>query len=957
MSNYLDSKKALIEYVKSADYSSNQLRNFLRFKAPGLVLDFDQIAKKRFDMDGKKLVNIIIAMNEVKVNFEQNRPRTKLPEHPEFDLYKEKYKQQIEKNRLPNYSLEKFYEIYKAFTEITLSPIKEIENIETSTFKFVDFIQKAILEDETLMKFTCDLLINDVSLLNEIYDKMNAETANKFLKLFNKERKSGSLKQICLNLFKVEELKKHYDFSLENHFIYYEFASNFMHHESSLYEGAVVVEPSLFFVLKWISDESMRDVNVLFLVDDKERLAFFEKYFEEKNQKIHFDCYENATEYKSSFNDLTTNILVFGSHCADDVIKEIVIGILQQDFIYDKFLVYDVDEYFYDRSVAAPRIQLLPERKVNKNRFKRSMLITYLSRDYDAVDVELIHYSLLKNAVYQSISPKFFKGKIDYHLLDDPSIKFRTLFKEGFDASLKKTNKQRNVAIPFRFSEEITIYYRVSFDEKNQSYRVGAYLIDPESDKKLQLENTLKTCRKKSIEDIPNWLNNEYLYSQIRKKGTTVSIYDEVLKVYKTHYKKCALTLKTFVYFYEKLLFERFGERQFNFLKRVQETILGKNLIDNMSSFVVNHELDSMFELELDDNKKKQCKAILSSVIDLAIEKKHATRNLIKQEVKEESNRNSKAFYQSREHLAIKYFSETENKKLYKTITRNMEKDILYLGVYIKLLTGLESNVVCALQWKDFVTFDSQTKYYLLIRKQLVNDGSSFTKFSKRESYRKVPCCDELSTVLLNHKQKKLEELHLENEEYLNSMAIVEGNDATIQGATKVVAPVRLSRFSNKLVKKLRKDYSLKTNIPDAKKGTIETDFLNFGGDIFKNNYRHYGIYKAKFNEGELDYLQGRQSDLPFSRNYCDYGNEAAQMILQIKQNRFVNIFKKESEAYAKEIIIKKENEVYKSTESTDKLTELSLRIHCKDGERVTLEINSEYGIDVSCMAFKGDRK
>lgn len=384
------------------------------------------------------------------------------------------------------------------------------------------------------------------------------------------------------------------------------------------------------------------------------------------------------------------------------------------------------------------------------------------------------------------------------------------------------------------------------------------------------------------------------------------------------------------------------------------EVIFGRTLIDDFSSFFVNEILDNLNESVDDESKKYQAKALLSDLIDQAIKMKHATVNQIKDEVIKESNLKDKAYYQSRKHLTIKYFSQTENIKLYKHIKKNLEKDSRYLGAYIKLVTGLESNIVCALQWKDFVPLhdynEDHDKYQLIIRKQLYNDGSGFAEFSRKELYRKVPCSEVLTEVLLIQRQEVMNKCERQNEKDIGEFSIVEGN-LLVGENTKVISPTSLSAFCGKLVKKLRKGYSLISEIPDSKKGTIETDFLSYGGDIFKSNFQHYGLYKANFNQGELDYLLGRKTDTPFARNYCDFGNDAAQLVLGVKQNRFMTIFMKDEKLRTKMTRLVPDSKGairYESEKPRTSAVSIVATLSLSEQDEVEISIENKYGFDLS---------
>ena len=195
-----------------------------------------------------------------------------------------------------------------------------------------------------------------------------------------------------------------------------------------------------------------------------------------------------------------------------------------------------------------------------------------------------------------------------------------------------------------------------------------------------------------------------------------------------------------------------------------------------------------------------------------------------------------------------------------------------------------------------------------------------------------------------------MNECEIQNAKDISELSIVEG-DHFIGENTKVISPTNLTAFCGKLVKKLRKGYSLISEIPDSKKGTIETDFLSYGGDIFKSNFQHYGLYKANFNQGELDYLLGRKTDTPFARNYCDFGNDAAQLVLGVKQNRFMTIFLKEEKHGTKMTRLVPDSKGvirYKSEKPRTSAVSIVATLSLSDQDTVEISIENKYGFDLS---------
>lgn len=93
-----------------------------------------------------------------------------------------------------------------------------------------------------------------------------------------------------------------------------------------------------------------------------------------------------------------------------------------------------------------------------------------------------------------------------------------------------------------------------------------------------------------------------------------------------------------------------------------------------------------------------------------------------------------------------------------------------------------------------------------------------------------------------------------------------------------------------------------------------------------------------------------------FARNYCDYGNDASQSILQIKQNRYAQIYHKSISVPA----MYTEGELkpirYTSESHEDLMTEMNIKLTLD--EKTTIRIENEHGFDLTVdKLVKGGRR
>lgn len=970
---------SLVNYIKTTPEKDLDLVKFIRFQAPSLVLDYDRIKQFFLDHDVKKAANLIMALSTIKEITEKNRNHSKKNECDEYkEAYKNytlHYKKQIEDGRLLDDPMD-FYKSYKIFNQIDLAPLEEIKNINKKIFEIIQILFEVLGKEGTeqhLFSFLKDLNGTFSALQRD--DRFTDEQKNKLNKLIPSQIKFG-LHNFVLNSFCALDYMCKHDGLVENHLIYYLFSSQASVYKKFTYEDFIVVDPSSLFIKKWVLDSALANEKVVFVFTDEWQFKFFKDYFEARSKRSTITCCH--IEDKTSVNNISLKIhehknyvCFFNNHFVDNGFKNSVFRDVVEQFKPTTVSIFDYDTAFRNNVMmqksleeyAAEKIHFFPLKLVDEAIKKRKTYAVFRKGKND--EAVVTHYSIDKSSEHQSLVPKSYTQKIDGKELFE-STHLRSQFNKEYKSTyLKKTDRQRKQAQQFKFTEEILFYYRGSYDAKNESYRVGAYAAKPEltyADRlddsvKEKILETLKNGRIKSEEEILNWLNMVYPFQIVKRKSEEIDIRKTICKEYKTVFSGKSISLKTLLYFYYDEIQERYGESQFEILWNLANQNLGSIQLDHISIVAIDQSINELYENN-DQVNRYQLLSMISSVIDYGIRKRHATINRIKSDVELESARADRAFYQSRENLTIKYFSKSELIAIYQSIKKNLGKDSRNLGAYIKLVTGLESNIVCALQWKDFQLFEDynsqKDKYQLLIRKQLLNDGSAFSSFSRRESYRKIPCNEELKNILLEEREKQKKRYGYEKEELLNNHAIVEGEDYLLNGITKVLTPTKLTTYCNKMVRKLRKNYSLKTSIPDSKKGTIETDFLNYGGDIFKSNYRHYALYSAGFNSGEIDYLQGKQSEIPFSRNYCDYGNDASQLILLLKQDRLMNVFTKQSLPMAKQMSINNIEEfVYCSDDNPSGTLELTMNIKTDEETALKVTIQNDFGFDIQLTPIK----
>ena len=155
--------------------------------------------------------------------------------------------------------------------------------------------------------------------------------------------------------------------------------------------------------------------------------------------------------------------------------------------------------------------------------------------------------------------------------------------------------------------------------------------------------------------------------------------------------------------------------------------------------------------------------------------------------------------------------------------------------------------------------------------------------------YATLPCPKLLSDILLTERRKQRTKKNEMEEAAFLAESIVQGeNMVWVDDRNRVVAPGELSRINRQFIKKAGISDQL-IEIPTDGKGTVESNLAYYRGDLFRANFKHYGLLYCRYDPGELAYLLRTKGPDTYARNYCDYANAKLQLILAIKQRRWLH--------------------------------------------------------------------
>jgi len=368
-----------------------------------------------------------------------------------------------------------------------------------------------------------------------------------------------------------------------------------------------------------------------------------------------------------------------------------------------------------------------------------------------------------------------------------------------------------------------------------------------------------------------------------------VNIRDEIVAAYAPRLEGEDIALKTLWYIrpdIEDLL----SDEDYCRLEQVVRSDLGYYRLSELTAEQCEDMLIQCFANETAEELTKRFK-ILAFVVDLAIQFGYTERNFLK-EVIEKKYKKNKLFAQVRAALVKKHFTFDEMVEAFQEIKKRInEGKSEYIGVLIRLMTGLESNIVCALKYKDYIESEDYGIKQILVTCQLTNNGDCFKAFAKLEDYRKFPCIPILREELDKQREVVKSLIDEETTDMLDLPLVTTMERLKRKNwRWRHCAPKELDKLCRDIFESIGiSDHIIE--IPDSKGGTKETNLSRYGGDFFKENFRYWTRELCKMQQDEILYLIGNKPATTFGRYYCDFLNDAVQLQLLVKMQRWEPMF------------------------------------------------------------------
>jgi len=652
---------------------------------------------------------------------------------------------------------------------------------------------------------------------------------------------------------------------LENSFIYSLFTAN-VRSDDGTNRKNLVLFPSPFFIEKWHTDMTLDSKDVTFVLQDKNEALLLEKHYgdlglcwRKKRDDFHFmtldDClkktrdeafpYENVLaldmqeigEIQIGFKDLIKKarheVWIYALSADSDFMDD---RSLPCSVVKDKSFVVE-DLFLIPKGIggSAPRIKCFWKAQLKRNDW-------YYTAWVDSVTA--------RDKANSSTSLLFDEFSSDKKQLGQLSFTNKSLrqFLRSKQKSLSargggKGKAAKTSAKFFDFSPEIRFWYsETSSQHKAGLRRLEVYVCEPPRDggKALRGKRIKESIKQKldiKREDIVSYLKEDYPYKKItiHKDGALVrySVREAISRRYQEILQGQRISLKTLLYIYPEMD-GMFNKSDTDLLGEIADSELGQK---NLEATTCEEYIDFLEEHYPDKSPsfKFRCLNILSRALDFAIGKNHCTENALENELSEDS-RNNRAFGLMRSALTKKTFTEQEFIRATKLILSHAKNlNSKHVGILLKLLTGLESNIVCALRWKDFCLIEDYGFYNLHVYTQLTNDGKEFKPLERDEDYRCIPCSPLLTSVLLARKERIEKTLQVRMPE---DAFIINDRCSGPDDLTKRTKPMKLDELVKKLIKSMGIE-DVVIEVPNYGNGTKETNLSRYQRDILRENFRY----------------------------------------------------------------------------------------------------------------------
>ncbi|MCR5095898.1 MAG: hypothetical protein K6A70_04085 [Erysipelotrichaceae bacterium] len=537
-----------------------------------------------------------------------------------------------------------------------------------------------------------------------------------------------------------------------------------------------------------------------------------------------------------------------------------------------------------------------------------------------------------------------------------------SLWNEALKEPREVTKPVYSKSQEFKFSEEISLFYRV-YSNREGGYRIVASYreikeIEPKKWGKTISKNRERILRSKSSQMINNALSevvfDDEIYPWIRSD------------IARNYIGIKPLTLKSiWVYCWSDIVDSAKYDHGF-MVELFANDEVSRIIPQSDSALFILKAMALLLKVDVEDISYQRVEQI-NHLFVTAMKANLIQFNPMESYVAEYTSRASERQQDVRNALVKKHFSDKEEMFIFLGIVGLKSSDrflctekSLLLAAAIRLFTGMSIREVSALNWKDFRKIKGTEDYQLLITK-FVDRRGRIQKHAEKNNwnrFRIIPVARVLSYLLLDRK-KYLLDMGIDKD-YLEDCPIVlsEENIKAMKAQKRVshCKPDIISRSGKELIK-LAKIPENRIVLPDEKNDLV-TDFNKYHGDIFQTNFKDKTNHKAYLTLGEINYMFGIDAPDTFSRHYCDYTNDFVQLgIIQklsrweLEYERMISGIKCKKPSFGH-----KEGDVSLSVGPFDGgVATIDILIENRSGEDSQIVVSSEHGLTVNSTSYGVD--
>lgn len=271
----------------------------------------------------------------------------------------------------------------------------------------------------------------------------------------------------------------------------------------------------------------------------------------------------------------------------------------------------------------------------------------------------------------------------------------------------------------------------------------------------------------------------------------------------------------------------------------------------------------------------------IQTIVDKIDEKKPALSTVL-------SRLGKGAFTWEEESRIVSYLLQTDADKGVPRCVVNSQ----YLGVAIRLCTGMSVREIAALQWKNIVAKDEPDFWQFLVMQHINDEGKPITNafYNTKRAHRKIPCPEFLRQLLSLRKTYLLKTFRL-SEKRIQNHPIILKDEYPASGLKGFTPQFCTARKLSAPCKQSLTAAMIPANIINLteRDATFEIDLNASLGDIFRFNFRLRAKHICALTSGELCYISGIKAKRTYDEHYADYSSTLSQASIYFALNEWTD--------------------------------------------------------------------